>query len=187
MRHYQHLLVIGTTMLLSATLFAQTSTKSNSNKNKSTTTSNTTTTETPPKNKIDKQLEETNRNMDNTTATMDNAGDATEKAKNTFDRITKVFKPKSSNEALIIIPDIEFEDENLEKLLDAIKDNKDVKKATLDYTDGVATINVSLKSKATTDFWSDLPKDIKTYFKMKSKKETSILVAYQKTKESANP
>jgi hypothetical protein len=192
MRHHHRLFGIALSMLVSATVFAQTTTKSKTTTagkspttSKSTTTTNTT--QEPPKTKVDQKLEETSRTIDNTSATMDNASATSEKAKNTFDRITKVFKPKTANEALIIIPDIEFEDENLAKLLEAIKDHKSVKKASLDYTDGVATINATLKNKASTDFWTDLPADIKAYFKMKSKKETSILVAYQKTKESAAP
>lgn len=147
----------------------------------STGTTPTTTTAPPPTNKVDKKLNEANQNMSKASNTMDNAAATTDKAKKTVENITKLFKPKTANEALIIIPDIDFDDENLQKLLEAVKEHKDVKKASIEYTDGVATINTTLKNKANTDFWTELPKEIKSHFKMKTKSETSLLVAYEKT------
>lgn len=173
MRYHCHLIAIVVFTMTASLVSAQTNTRNTNTK----TTNNQANGTTTKQNKVDKNLDEANESMDNATET-------TEKAKNTLDRFSKIFKPKTANEAIVIIPDIEFEDENLEKLLDAVKDLKDVKKASLDYTDGVATINATLKNKATTDFWTDLPKDIRAIFKMKSKKETSILVAYQKNKEA---
>lgn len=155
-------------------------TSSTTKKTTSTTPVVTTTAPPPPANKVDQKLNDANQSMTNASNTMDNATAATDKAKKTVENLTKLFKPKTANEALIIIPEIDFDDDNLQKLLDAVKDHKDVKKASMDYTDGVATINTVLKNKASTDFWTELPKEIKSFFKMKTKSESSLLVAYEK-------
>jgi len=174
--------VITVVLLISIATSSVAQTSSTTRKTTTSTKPTTPTTTPPPANKVDQKLNEANQNMSNASNTMDNATAASDKAKKTVENITKLFKPKTANEALIIIPDIDFDDENLQKLLDAVKDNKDVKKATIEYTDGVATINTVLKNKANTDFWTELPKEIKSHFKMKTKSETSLLVAYEKVK-----
>jgi hypothetical protein len=90
-----------------------------------------------------------------------------------------LFGSKTPNEGAVVIPAIEFDNENLESLVKAIKDRKEVKKATLEYTDGTATIKITLKTKAQADFWSELPKELKDVFKMRSKQENNILVEYK--------
>lgn len=174
--------VITVVLLISIATSSVAQTSSTAKRTSTGSTPSTTAPTPPPATKVDKKLNEANQSMSNASNTMDNATAASDKAKKTVENITKLFKPKTANEALIIIPDIDFDDENLQQLLDAVKDHKDVKKATIEYTDGVATINTVLKSKANTDFWTELPKDIKSHFKMKTKSETSLLVAYEKAK-----
>jgi hypothetical protein len=159
------------TTLVFGTLSAQTT---STKKTTTATAANTTATTNKSTDKVNKTLDDTNKGIDNATYT-------TEKAKKTFEDLSKIFKPKTANETLVIIPDIEFEDANLMLLKDAIEDQKGVKKASADYSDGTATITVVLKGKDKVDFWFELPKEVKEIFKMKTKKDNSILVIYKKS------
>ena len=100
-----------------------------------------------------------------------------EKAKTTF---KDVFGSKEPGEAAVIIDKIEFDDDNLQLLESAIKDRKEVKKASTEYDNGTATIRIILRGKSEADFWNDLPKELKEVFRLKNKKENIIHVEYRK-------
>jgi hypothetical protein len=120
-----------------------------------------------------------NKALDNTNAGIDNFTNTTDKTKKTFESVSKLFKPKTPNEMLVVIPGIAFEDENLDLLKEAIQGLKDVKKAYVGYEDNIATITVVIKGKGKSDFWLELTKEMKDLFKMKNKQENTILVAYK--------
>jgi hypothetical protein len=132
----------------------------------------TDTKQTPSNSKVDKQIDQVD-------TTMSKAKTTATKGEQTFKDIIGIFGSKTPNEGTVIIPSIEFEDANLESLIKAIKDRKEVKKASLEYSNGTAVIKLLLRSKAEADFWNELPKELKEVFKMVSKKENNIQVTYR--------
>lgn len=144
--------------------------RSSTDNSKSTTQTGTKSTQSDSK--VDKKIDQVD-------TTMSKAKNTTAKGEQTFKDIIGIFGSKTPNEGTVIIPSIEFEDANLESLVKAIKDRKEVKKAVLEYSNGTAVIKLTLKAKAEADFWNELPKELKEVFKMASKKENNIQVTYR--------
>jgi hypothetical protein len=83
------------------------------------------------------------------------------------------------NEAAVVIDGIEFEDDCFKNLVKAIQARKEVKKIETDYAEGIATIKIMLRGKAGFDWWNELPTTSTSPFKMKSKKDNTLLVEYK--------
>ena len=104
---------------------------------------------------------------------------------NAKNAIGSLFKSKkSSNQIVIAIAGIEFEDENLTVLKDGISKAKGVKSASAEYKSGTATIEISYKGKPS-ELWQDVSKDAKKSFKLVEMGDDNIILEYRNSKNSS--
>ncbi len=129
--------------------------------------------------KIDKKIAGVDSSIGKAMATASRAKDVAKEATVMAKDFIAIFGSKTPNEGAIVIPAIEFDDANLATLIAAVKDRKEIKKATVEYTDGTATIKMTFRGKSQADFWLELPKELREAFKMKSKHQNNILVEYK--------
>ena len=118
---------------------------------------------------VDKKAEEVNETTNNTNTAIKNT---VENSKETLKTIGSLFgsgkgkaNKKSKGAIKIDIKEVTYDDERLNNLYTHISNAKGVKKASKNFSNGKASINVVCKENADT-LWDGVPKNVRNAFKM---------------------
>lgn len=111
--------------------------------------------------------------------TMSSASDslklAINDAKTSFNTLFKGHRDTTT----IMIPDIDYEDSNLNVLKESLKKLKGVKAMSMQYKSSAIFLKVPYKGKAA-DLWDQLPYPAKMPFKLVEANENSLVLKYKK-------
>ncbi len=130
--------------------------------------------------KVIKQVDETNETVSQTGDSVKNSVSTTKETVNEVkDAIGSIFgngkkKNKSKNSFTITILQVDYDNEYINKLYKNLTNRKDLKKISKGYEEG--NVIISLIPKKNAQIWDNIPKEIRSHFKLKKKNDTDALL-----------
>jgi len=153
--------------------------------------------------KINNKVNNAVNKVNQTKATLDNAGATIATTKQTIEDAKTILgdifgndkKKKdsmkeeaaaasASPQVIIIINDIEYEDENLSLLKENIGKANGVKKVTKDFESGIATLKI-VYGGTSSELWDSLPKESRTSFKLVKSGDNMITLSLKKANQNS--
>ena len=125
---------------------------------------------------IIKKVTDVGNTINSANSTVTSTSGSITNAKNTLKTLLGGGKTKDAN--IFAIAGIEYENEDLELLKNAIKSVKNVKDVVTNYKDGTVTITIKSKSNAT-EIWDKIPQNQKLKFKLLQSDEKSVILEYK--------
>lgn len=98
-------------------------------------------------------------------------------AKTSFNTLFKVHRDTTT----IVIPDIDYEDPNLNVLKESLKKLKGVKAMSMEYKSSTIFLKIPYKGKPA-DLWDQLPYPVKTPFKLVEANENNLILKFKNEK-----
>jgi len=131
-------------------------------------------------NKISSKIDDTNKEINDVNESVENSTKTIERTTETLEETWGVIKgkfggKKSKNNISIIIRPISYDNEHLNNLYRHISKASGVKKSTKSYNANVISISLDCKNTAD-DIWQDVPKNIRSNFKIVEIGEKNIIL-----------